>query len=617
MISTKIIKNLLPYPVNVTTRTYAIEDFHIKDYPYYDGYDMVWSGPCENGNISIPNGVSYWNTTVKCTPYLRDPIPFYPKYWPASTVTSLRSAVSISYIELIDSISSSVAPSLIEKWVLEFHLAKGKTLFRKPTVPTLVRLRPFRGRKPIMPVLKIIVASDIRRPRNGEPWKPNKLQRILYLRNLRQKTLYDLKFKKYVKALKAYNALKLAYQKKAKSIALVNEKRLKNYDKRLLSWNKALIISERRFIKAKRRNHRVVQNNPYRRLRLYNSLSYGTGYTYVYDSHWSYMLSGGGPTGDSRYFYSPGTTSKWEHVWKSHLIPEDIDTPQKEQLLAEGTYSVFTRLASETINDLSDKGIRKLFSKFSNQKINVGNLLAERQQTLELFRSTLTKLSALATGKKQLLKNVALFIKNPKLWANEILAFKFGVEPLVSDFNTAVKYLSKDDNFVTVSARTLDRRPVSISNSEGASFSGIISVRYQIKANIDNVMFTKLNEWGITNPLPIAWELTPWSFVIDWLIPVGAYISSLTAFTGLTFVSGTKHVKLRGVFTQVGSSVNIGNPTCFSTRCINGEWSGEIEYREVLTDFPANFPLSIKNPLSATHGLEAVCLLIQKIHRFR
>jgi hypothetical protein len=42
------------------------------------------------------------------------------------------------------------------------------------------------------------------------------------------------------------------------------------------------------------------------------------------------------------------------------------------------------------------------------------------------------------------------------------------------------------------------------------------------------------NKLGFVNPGVIAWELVPFSFVIDWFVPVGNFLSQWTDFVGLT-----------------------------------------------------------------------------------
>lgn len=48
----------------------------------------------------------------------------------------------------------------------------------------------------------------------------------------------------------------------------------------------------------------------------------------------------------------------------------------------------------------------------------------------------------------------------------------------------------------------------------------------------------KLQQFGITNPFVLLWEFTRLSFMLDWVIGVGNYLSSLDAFLGKTFRKG-------------------------------------------------------------------------------
>lgn len=38
---------------------------------------------------------------------------------------------------------------------------------------------------------------------------------------------------------------------------------------------------------------------------------------------------------------------------------------------------------------------------------------------------------------------------------------------------------------------------------------------------------------GLTDPLTVAWELIPYSFVVDWFIPIGSYLETLNVLHGL------------------------------------------------------------------------------------
>jgi hypothetical protein len=54
-----------------------------------------------------------------------------------------------------------------------------------------------------------------------------------------------------------------------------------------------------------------------------------------------------------------------------------------------------------------------------------------------------------------------------------------------------------------------------------------------------NPALASLAQAGITNPLEVAWELVPFSFVADWFFPVGAYLGSLDADFGWSFKGGS------------------------------------------------------------------------------
>lgn len=44
---------------------------------------------------------------------------------------------------------------------------------------------------------------------------------------------------------------------------------------------------------------------------------------------------------------------------------------------------------------------------------------------------------------------------------------------------------------------------------------------------------------GLTNPAQLAWELVPFSFVVDWFIPVGDFFAQLDATLGWSYRGGT------------------------------------------------------------------------------
>jgi hypothetical protein len=51
---------------------------------------------------------------------------------------------------------------------------------------------------------------------------------------------------------------------------------------------------------------------------------------------------------------------------------------------------------------------------------------------------------------------------------------------------------------------------------------------------VDNPTLRAASEAGLTNPLSVAWEMTPFSWVADYFLKIGGFLSSFTALEGLT-----------------------------------------------------------------------------------
>lgn len=99
---------------------------------------------------------------------------------------------------------------------------------------------------------------------------------------------------------------------------------------------------------------------------------------------------------------------------------------------------------------------------------------------------------------------------------------------------------SKKDKPLLINANYTAR--VNRDYSEGGTWNGksewrgLVKVGY--KAKIISEFFRNADQWGLMNPAEILWERMPYSFCVDWLIPVGNTLSSLSATAGLEFESG-------------------------------------------------------------------------------
>lgn len=144
-------------------------------------------------------------------------------------------------------------------------------------------------------------------------------------------------------------------------------------------------------------------------------------------------------------------------------------------------------------------------------------------------------------------------------------------------------------------------------------------VQYGVGYRISNGTFSSYDQLGIGNPLEVAWEIIPFSFVADWFLPVGTFLSSLTATSGLVFVTGYKSI--RNV-SQTDFSFQGNGKTTVSGGTRYGPLRGGAkgqrfimdQIRSKLTDFPtASFP-GFRDPRDNKSGgliqaLSAIALL--------
>lgn len=118
------------------------------------------------------------------------------------------------------------------------------------------------------------------------------------------------------------------------------------------------------------------------------------------------------------------------------------------------------------------------------------------------------------------------------------LEYWFGWSPLVADIGNVVDVLQGDVPYgqrlrgrgsaKTKLKKTLAGIPPSIVEQDARSRCQIIG-----KVTVTNHDLYLANKLGFVNPALIAWELVPFSFLIDWFYPVGDFLASMTNNVGI------------------------------------------------------------------------------------
>jgi hypothetical protein len=127
---------------------------------------------------------------------------------------------------------------------------------------------------------------------------------------------------------------------------------------------------------------------------------------------------------------------------------------------------------------------------------------------------------------------------------------------------------------------------------------------------MDQKMLATLSGLGLTSPVALAWELVPFSFVVDWFLPIGPMLGAFSAFQGLTFVRGYKtYYTERTVFLNIDQTFSNADATWHEEGKIYGRRVSVT--RVALTAFPGAVRPVLKSPFSVIHAANAAALLVQ------
>lgn len=191
------------------------------------------------------------------------------------------------------------------------------------------------------------------------------------------------------------------------------------------------------------------------------------------------------------------------------------------------------------------------------------------------------------------------------------LELQYGWMPLVQDVYAGAQALAKQLNEPLVrSYRARRRRFLQYTAVTGISGEAQGYTRGQLKAILTEVDIVALN--GLMDPSSMAWELLPWSFIADWFLPIGQYLSArgmAQSLTG-TFVTtiSTKEIHKIYAYEQKtpGFLIKKGPASHYSVTTVNRTVSTSLA-----TPKPTFKPLA--DVPSWTRAANAVALLTQAV----
>lgn len=196
----------------------------------------------------------------------------------------------------------------------------------------------------------------------------------------------------------------------------------------------------------------------------------------------------------------------------------------------------------------AQQAYNKLIGKVKEVQNGWGENLAQRKETFEMILLRIATLTRAARALKR--GDIRGFCRELGVTrsrtrskakkASEIwLEYHFGWEPLYKDIYDGCRNLGENlpDGLISATAQEND---VNLSfkrtgpNLAGeCSGSGRCIVKLSGVYYVDSPGLYLLNSLGVINPVSVAWELVPFSFAVDWFIPIGQYLQGLTDFVGV------------------------------------------------------------------------------------
>jgi len=194
----------------------------------------------------------------------------------------------------------------------------------------------------------------------------------------------------------------------------------------------------------------------------------------------------------------------------------------------------------------------KVLGKMADAKVNLAVAYAEATKTSNLILDTARRIDrAYRALRKGNFKVVARELnitpsKVHKTW----LEYKYGWMPLLMDVKGSAEFfaqqsLTRSPKFTCTAVTEQVQYLAGTDNLGKLGGAGTdwianyvlerkVTCKIKLDCELSDPHYSELQQLGLTNPALVAWELVPFSFVFDWFIQVGDYLTALSAFHGVT-----------------------------------------------------------------------------------
>lgn len=305
--------------------------------------------------------------------------------------------------------------------------------------------------------------------------------------------------------------------------------------------------------------------------------------------------------------FNPGVSKieQWEYGWHIYKsIPFYIPHDPRSYVYGLNTpYDV-------------NGALIRLFDKLDEYKVNMAVFFAERQKTLDMVANKLEKVfrayrDVKRGNPRRAARRLGIKSHNPrsKQAAGQWLELQYGWRPLIGDVHSMLN-LQGAGIPTGVFGVAVEQFELDVNRQDLYWFTGKYTGHTVAKVGCDVAVSDPAsafaNRIGLINPATVVWELVPFSFVIDWALPIGDHLDRLTTMAGLSFSNEYLSRVLNG---------EVKGQTDYLSKFRNLAGSREATFYGTFTETSRDAPyritipsLEITNPISPLHLANAIAL---------
>lgn len=273
----------------------------------------------------------------------------------------------------------------------------------------------------------------------------------------------------------------------------------------------------------------------------------------------------------------------------------------------------FTRRVNSTLG--------KALTRFNDKRgeaAELGVTLVQQKQAIDMIASRLQQgwriIKALRKGrlseaanelgiKKRTLRNASRKLSGLQLEVS------FGWMPMISDVQTAVEVLNGPFPYGLArgTARLRETLTVKLASRGKATHSVVFTCYVAAHLVVDNPGMDVAQRLGLTDPLPVLYEVIPWSFVANWIFNLDVFINQYNGYHGVKVINPHYGVKIVDEYNMFEPDWT-GDPKF----ALFGKGHGESFERAVGSLPTINLSLRPSVSMPWQRALNAISLLVQK-----